>query len=90
MAEIDQHLVRPPKLIKPKTVENPYFIAEFSYDEGFDMATQHIQRPRFDLLVDDLKHLMERRENSELMWAAEIDMNGDETDIKQRLLKELK
>ena len=54
------------------------------------MATQHIQRPRFDLLVDDLKHLMERRENSELMWAAEIDMNGDETDIKQRLLKELK
>ena len=89
MAEIAQHLVRPPKLIKPKTVENPYFIAEFSYDEGFDMATQHIQRPRIDLLVDDLKHLMERREISEQMWAAEVDMNGDETDIKQKVLKEL-
>tara|TARA_Y100000310_G_C20423965_1_gene688066 strand:- start:458 stop:730 length:273 start_codon:yes stop_codon:yes gene_type:complete len=89
MAEIDQHLVRPPKLSKPKTVENPYYIAEISYDEGFEMAVQHIQRPRFDLLVDDLKHLMERRENSELMWAAKVDINGDETDIKQKVLKEL-
>jgi len=89
VSKVDHYLVQPPKLRKPKTIESPYFIAEISYDEGFNMATQHITRFRLDLLTEDLRQLMEKRENSELIWAAYIDMNGDETDIKQRLLKEL-